>query len=226
MLIRNYRSSIALEPKTRGGTLSLERVMNVQHQQILNFLVSYWREQFNLTPAMEVSEIFEIPPAETLDLLEEMAKEGYIELHRQQAGPSDPGPLDRSAPQIFRSTFALPSRSILKARFEEAKQDLGPYKNLLYQGLSQDELFRFRPAILDHYRQDPNVEVQTNLIVTKRAALKRDDVHPVYVRYQWATGLAGDRYIIVNLWDLAELSQEEQATWARHEIQGPRGTSA
>ncbi len=98
MLIRNYRSSIALEPKTRGGTYSLERVMNVQHQQILDFLISYWREQFNLTPAMEVSEIFEIPPAETLDLLEEMAKEGYIELHRQQAGPSDPGPLDRSAP--------------------------------------------------------------------------------------------------------------------------------
>ncbi|MEE9182515.1 MAG: hypothetical protein V3U33_08125 [candidate division NC10 bacterium] len=200
--------------------------MDLQHERILDYLISYWREQFNLTPAMAVSETLEIPEAETLELLEEMAKKGYIELHRRQVGPSDPGLLDRSIPEIFRSTFVLPSQSILKARFEEAKQDLGPYKNLLFQGLSQDDLFRFRPAILDHYRQDPNVEVQTNLIATKRAALKRDDVHPVYVRYQWATGLSGDRYIIVNLWDLAELSQEEQATWARHEIQGSRGASA
>lgn len=200
--------------------------MDLQHERILDYLISYWREQFNLTPAMAVSETLEIPEAETFELLEEMAKEGYIELHRRQVGPSDPGLLDRSIPEIFRSTFVLPSQSILKARFEEAKQDLGTYKNLLYQGLSQDDLFRFRPAILDHYRHDPNVEVQTNLIATKRAALKRDDVHPVYVRYQWATGLSGDRYIIVNLWDLAELSQEEQATWARHEIQGSRGASA
>lgn len=200
--------------------------MDLQHERILDYLISYWREQFNLAPAMAVSETLEIPEAETLELLEEMAKEGYIELHRRQAGPSDPGLLDRSVPETFRSTFVLPSQSFLKARFEEAKQDLGPYKNLLYQGLSQDELFRFRPAILDHYRQDPNVEVQTNLIATKRAALKRDDVHPVYVRYQWATGLSGDRYIIVNLWDLAELSQEEQATWARLEIQGSRGAGA
>ncbi|MFQ5960127.1 MAG: hypothetical protein ACE5MG_01940 [Candidatus Methylomirabilales bacterium] len=193
--------------------------MDVQQQRILDYLVSYWREQFNLMPAVEICDTFQISPAETLKILEEMAQEGLVELHRRQAGPSHPGVLDRSVPEIFRGTFALPSRSVLKAQFDEAKQDLGAYKNLLYQGLSQDELFRFRPAILHHYRQNPNVEVQNNLIVTKRAALKRDDVHPVYVRYEWGTGPSGDRYIIANLWDLAELSQEEQALWASHELQ-------
>ncbi|MEE9124485.1 MAG: hypothetical protein V3U14_08315 [candidate division NC10 bacterium] len=62
--------------------------------------------------------------------------------------------------------------------------------------------------------------------MTTRAALKRDAVHPVYLRYRWATGASGDRYIIVNLWDLAELSHEEQALWACHGIQELRETGA
>jgi len=59
--------------------------------------------------------------------------------------------------------------------------------------------------------------------VTKRTAMQRDDMHPVYVRTRWATGPSGDRTIVVHLWDLAELSQEAQAIWARHEIEALRG---
>ncbi|MFQ5846126.1 MAG: hypothetical protein ACE5IQ_00455 [Candidatus Methylomirabilales bacterium] len=200
--------------------------MDVQHQRILDYLVGSWRERFNLIPAMEVSEAFQLPTAETLRVLEEMATDGLVELHRQQAGPADPGVLGYSVSETFRATYVLPSRSILKDRFEETKQDFGPFKNLLYQGVSQDELFRFRPTILDQYRQNPDIEVKPDLIVTKRAALKRDNVQPVYVRYRWATGLSGDRYIMVNLWDLAELSQQEQAAWARDALQEPRGVGA
>ena len=53
--------------------------------------------------------------------------------------------------------------------------------------------------------------------------MQRDDVHPVSVRCRWATGPSGDRTIMVTLWDLAELSREEQAIWARHEIEELRG---
>jgi hypothetical protein len=192
--------------------------MDVQHQRVLDLLIGYWREQFNLVPATDVAEACQIPEVETLRVLEEMAKAGSVELHRRRVGTADPGALEPSATEILRATYVLPSRSILRARFQEAKQDLGRYKNLLYQGLSQDELFRFQPALLDHYRQQPDIEVTPGLIATRRAALLRDDVHPVYVRYRWATGASGDRHITVNLWDLAELSQAEQALWSQHEI--------
>ncbi|MFQ5881831.1 MAG: hypothetical protein ACE5I9_05095 [Candidatus Methylomirabilales bacterium] len=200
--------------------------MDVEQERILDYLVGYWREQFNLIPAVEVAEAFQIPPAETLKVLDAMAKEGLVELHQRRAGPADPGVLDRSVSETFRATYVLPSRSVLKARFEEAKQDFGHYKNLLYQGGDQEDLFRFRPTILDYYRQRQDIEVQHDLIVTKRTALKRGDVHSVYVRYRWATGLSGDRYILISLWDLAELSQEEQALWARHEIREQREAGA
>lgn len=200
--------------------------MEGQHQQILEYLISYWWEQFNMIPAMEVAETFHIPETEALHVLEEMATEGLVELHRHRAGPRDPGMLDRPVSEIFRSTYVLPSRSVLKTHFDETKQDFGCYKNLLYAGVSQDELFRFRPGILDYYQRNPEIEVKDDLIVTTRAALKRDDVRPVYLRYRWATGASGDRYIIVNLWDLAELSHEEQALWAGHGIQELRETGA
>ncbi|MFQ5657141.1 MAG: hypothetical protein ACE5G5_06345 [Candidatus Methylomirabilales bacterium] len=192
--------------------------MDAQRQQILDYLVGYWWEQFNLVPAMDIAENLQIAAAEVLTILEEMAKEGSVELYQQQRGPKDPGVVERSISAVFRSTYVLPSRSVLKARFEALKQDFGIYKNLLHMGVSQEELFRFRPAILDHYKQNPDVEVTGDLIATTRTALKREGVHPVYVRYRWATGISGDRYIIVNLWDLAELNQEEQALWAHHEI--------
>lgn len=200
--------------------------MDAKQQRILDYLIGYSWEQFNLTPAMEVAETLHIPEDEVLTILDEMEKEGLVEVYLQQVGPKDPGVLDRSVSETFRATYVLPSRSILKARFEETKQDFGPYKNLLYEGVDQEELFRFRPAILDHYRQDSDIEVTIDLIATKRAALKREGVHPVYVRYRWATGSSGDRYITVNLWDLAELHQGEQALWARHEIKEPREPSA
>lgn len=192
--------------------------MDVQQHRILEYLVGYWREQFNLIPAADLSEIFQIPDAETLTILDAMAKEGVVELYTHRAGPADSGGHDRPVSETLRATYVLPSRSILKTRFEEAMQDLGPYKNLLLQGVRQDELFRFGPGILDHYRQNPDIEVRSELIATTRTALARDDVLPLYVRYRWATGPSGDRSIMVNLWDLAELSQEEQATWARHAI--------
>jgi hypothetical protein len=155
-----------------------------------------------MIPALEVAETFHIPETEALHVLEEMATEGLVELHRHRAGPRDPGMLDRPVSEIFRSTYVLPSRSVLKTHFDETKQDF------------------------DYYQQNPEIEVKNDLIVTTRAALKRDDVHPVYVRYRWATGASGDRYIIVNLWDLAELSHEEQALWAGHGIQELRETGA
>jgi DNA-binding Lrp family transcriptional regulator len=182
--------------------------MDFQHQRILDYLVGYWQEQFNLIPALTVAESLEISETEVLKLLGDMAQEGLVEIYQPRVGP------------------ALPSQSILKARFDKAKQDFGTYKNLLYQGVNQDELFRFRPAILDLYRQNPDIEVNPDLIVTRRARLIKEGVHPVYVRYRWATGISGDRYIIVNLWDLAELSQEEQALWAHHEIRELRETVA
>ena len=196
-----------------------------QHQRVLDYLIGYWREQFNLVPAMDIAENLEITDAELLPILEGMAKEGSVELYQQPRGPRDPGVVDRSISEMFRSTYILPSRSVLKARFDELKQDFGVYKNLLYAGVSQEELFRFRPAILEHYKQNPDIEATTDLIATTRAALKREGVYPVYVRYRWATGIAGDRYIIVNLWDLAELSEQEQALWANHEITELRGPS-
>ena len=197
-----------------------------QRQRILEYLIGYWREQFNLVPAMDIAENLQITDADLLPILEEMAKEGSVELYQQQRGPRDPGVVDRSISVTFRSTYVLPSRSVLKARFDELKQDFGVYKNLLYAGVSQEELFRFRPAVLEHYKQNPDVEATADLIATTRAALKRESVHPVYVRYRWATGISGDRYIIVNLWDLAELSEQEQALWANHEITELRGPSA
>lgn len=200
--------------------------MDFQHQRILDYLVGYWQEQFNLIPALTVAESLEISETEVLKLLGDMAQEGLVEIYKPRVGPTDPGVLDRSVPQTLRSTYVLPSQSILKARFDKAKQDFGTYKNLLYQGVNQDELFRFRPAILDLYRQNPDIEVNPDLIVTKRTRLVKEGVHPVYVRYRWATGISEDRYIIVNLWDLAELSQEEQALWAHHEIRELRETGA
>ncbi|HZX60580.1 MAG TPA: hypothetical protein VFF51_02405 [Candidatus Methylomirabilis sp.] len=56
--------------------------------------------------------------------------------------------------------------------------------------------------------------------------MQRDDVHPVSVRTRWAAGPSGQRYILVNLWDLAELSREDQAMWARHEIRELREDAA
>ncbi|MFQ5802278.1 MAG: hypothetical protein ACE5JQ_05190 [Candidatus Methylomirabilales bacterium] len=200
--------------------------MDVQHQRILDYLIGYWQEQFNLIPAVTVAESLEISETEVLKLLGDMAQEGLVEIYHPRVGPADPGVLDRSVPQNLRSTYALPSRSILKARFDEAKQDFGPYKNLLYQGVNQEELFRFRPAILDLYRQNPDIEVNPDLIVTRRASLIKEGVHPAYVRYRWATGISGDRYIIVNLWDLAELSREEQTLWDHHEIRELREIGA
>lgn len=200
--------------------------MDAKQQLIIDYLIGYWQEQFNLVSAVQVAEFLDIPHVELLKLLEEMAQAGLVMLYQQQAGPADPGVLERSVPETFRATYVLPSQSILKAHFDEIKQDFGPYKNLLYQGVNQEELFRFRPDILDHYRQNPHVEVNPDLIVTKRASLKKAEVYPVYVRYRWATGISGDRYIIVNLWDLAELSQEEQILWASHEIRALRETGA
>lgn len=48
-------------------------------------------------------------------------------------------------------------------------------------------------------------------------------MHPVYVRTRWAIGPSGGHTIGVHLWDLAELSQEEQAIWAHREIEELRG---
>lgn len=196
--------------------------MDIRQQRILDYLVAYWREQFNLVPAADLSEVFHILDVETLETLDAMAKDGVVELYRRQA---DPGALDVpkiSPAETVQATYVLPSRSILEARFQEANEDFGPYRNLLLQGVRQDEFFRFRPPILDHYRQNPDVELTPELIVTKHTAIQRD-MHPVYVRYRWATGPSGDRTIVVNLWDLAELSQTEQAIWARHEIEELRG---
>ncbi|MEA3509404.1 MAG: hypothetical protein U9R33_02895, partial [candidate division NC10 bacterium] len=154
-----------------------------QRQRILDYLIGYWREQFNLVPAMDIAENLQITDADLLPILEEMAKEDSVELYQQQRGPRDPGVVDRSISETFRSTYVLPSRSVLKARFDELKQDFGVYKNFLYAGVSQEELFRFRPAILDHYKKNPDVDVTADLIATTRAALKREGVHPVYVRH-------------------------------------------
>jgi DNA-binding Lrp family transcriptional regulator len=200
--------------------------MDVQRQRILDYLIGYWQEQFNLIPAVTVAESLEMSETEVLKLLGDMAQEGSVRIYQPQVGPADPGVLDRSLPETLRSTYVLPSEAILKAHFNEAKQDFGPYKNLLYQGVSQDELFRFRPSILDIYRKNPNIEVNRDLIVTKRGSLLKEGVHPVYVRFRWATGISGDRYIVVNLWDLAELSQDAQALWADHEIRELRETGA
>ena len=203
-----------------------KRLMDVQRQRILDYLIGYWQEQFNLIPAVTVAESLEMSEAEVLKLLEDMAQEGFVQIYQPPVGPADPGVLDRSLPETLRSTYVLPSEAILRAHFEEAKQDFGPYKNLLHQGVNQDELFRFRPSILEIYRQNPDIEVNPDLIVTKRASLLKEGVHPVYVRYRWATGVSGDRYIITNLWDLAELSQEAQVLWANHEIRELRATGA
>jgi hypothetical protein len=200
--------------------------MDVRQQVILDYLVTYWREQFNLVPAAVIAEAFELPEAETLDILEAMAREGVVELHRQQAGPADPGAAGRSAPKAFRATYVLASRSILKTRFAEAQQDFGLYRNFLIQGVGQATLFRFRPAVLDLYRQNPNVEVKADLVVSRPAALAKADAQPVYVRYRWATGPPGERYLLVNLWDLAELSREDQQIWAQHEIEELREDAA
>lgn len=200
--------------------------MDIQCQRILDYLIGYWQEQFNLIPAVTVAESLEMSETEVLKLLGDMAQEGCVRIYQPRIGLADPGVLDRSVPETLRSTYVLPSEAILKAHFDEAKQDFGPYKNLLYQGVNQDELFRFRPAILDIYRNNPNVEVNPELIVTKRGSLLKEGVHPVYVRFRWATGISGDRYIVVNLWDLAELSKDGQALWADHEIRELRETGA
>ena len=81
----------------------------------------------------------------------------------------------------------------------------------------------FRPCT---HSCDPvcsDIELTPELIVTKHTAMQRDDVHPVSVRCRWATGPSGDRTIMVTPWDLAELSREGQAIWARHEIEELRG---
>ncbi len=178
--------------------------MDIQQREILDLLISYWKEQFNLIPAVEIADAFQIPPDEALQILEAMAEEGLVEM---------------------RATYVLPSKAVLKTHFEQVGQDFGHYKNLLHLGVSQTELFRFRPSILDHYRQDPDVEVKPDVIVTRRRALREGHVHPIYIRYRWATGAAGDRYLLVNLWDLAELSKEGQSLWAGYELQekGERG---
>lgn len=178
--------------------------MEIQQQKILDFLIGYWKEQFNLIPAVEIADTFQVPPNEVLQILEAMATEGLVEM---------------------RAAYVLPSKAVLKAHFEQEGQDFGHYKNLLHLGVSQAELFRFRSSILDYYRQDPDVEVKPNLIVTKRRALQGENVHPVYIRYRWATGATGDRYLLVNLWDLAELSKEGQALWAGCELKEKRGES-
>jgi hypothetical protein len=175
--------------------------MDIQQQKILDFLIGYWKEQFNLIPVVEIADTFEIPPSELLQILEAMATEGLVEM---------------------RAAYVLPSKGVLKAHFEQERQDFGHYKNLLHLGVSQAELFRFRPTILDHYRQDPDVEVKPDVIVTKPRVLRGEDVHPVYIRYRWATGATGERYLLVNLWDLAELSKEGQALWAGYELKEKR----
>lgn len=40
--------------------------MGIQQQRILDYLVAYWREQCNLIPAADVSEMFHIPEIEEL----------------------------------------------------------------------------------------------------------------------------------------------------------------
>lgn len=176
--------------------------MDIQQHKLLDFLLGYWKEQFNVIPMEEIAEAFQIPPDELLQILEAMAKAGLVEL---------------------RNTYVLPSTAALKTRFEQEGRDFGHYRNLLHLGVSQAELFRFQPAILDHYRRDSNVEVTSNLIVTKLRILQRGDVHPVYIRYRWATGATGNRYLLVNLWDLAELSREAQALWAGYELREGEG---
>jgi len=84
----------------------------------------------------------------------------------------------------------------------------------------------FRPCA---HSCDPvcsDIAFTPELIATKRTAMQRDDVHPVSVRTRWAAGPSGQRYILVNLWDLAELSREDQAMWARHEIRELREDAA
>jgi len=58
--------------------------MDLQQQRILDHLVDYWWEQFNLVPAADIAEVFNIPEAEALTVLEEMARAGVAELHRRQ----------------------------------------------------------------------------------------------------------------------------------------------
>ena len=200
--------------------------MDLQQQRILDHLVDYWWEQFNLVPAADIAEVFNIPEAEALTVLEEMARAGVVELHRRQAGPADPAALTSATTETFRATYVLPTRSILKTRFEAAKEDFGPYKNILVQGMRQETLFRFRPVVLDECRHNQQIDVRPDLVITTPAAMVQPDVHPVYVRYRWATGPSGQRYIMVNLWDLAELSREDQAMWARHEIRELREDAA
>jgi hypothetical protein len=150
---------------------------------------------------VEIADTFQITPSDALQILEAMAKKGFVEM---------------------RAAYVLPSKAVLKTHFEQEGQDFGHYKNLLHLGVSQTELFRFRPSILDHYRQNSDVEVKPDLIVTKLRVIRGENVHPVYIRYRWATGATGDRYLLVNLWDLAELSKEGQALWAAYELKEQR----
>ena len=191
-------------------------------QQVLDLIVGWWREQFNLIGATDIAEMPDLKPNAVLEAVKSLAAEGEVQIVTGADSPApNPGRPDSAE---FQRTYVKPTPRVLAEWLKREGQTYSPYRTRLMLGEDQAAMLTFQPAVLDAYRDHLEVEVRDDLIVTRIDVVKRGTDRPVYVRYRMVNSSDAHPYVTVNLWDLSELHPDEQRQWETHELQAAPGS--
>lgn len=213
--------------------------MKTLEQEILDYSISHWQEDFSGISGINIAEHFGVPHEKALKILDKLEKQDKGSVRRDvvlyQLTISVNEPKFESPKEINTSIF-FPSKDILTESFysnELHRQNVPEYKARLYKGGSQIQLLYFDHEVLDRYLnhreiydiEDTVASGDIQLSHEYLSGLSEDELEKIdfpLVRFGKRRLSNGTAVITVILHDLSELPEKEQAHWYAHEIEEPQ----